>query len=296
MTTENITEKVQGWLNNDLSPEEEWEVAEFVEAGGAWRDAYNEALQMFKNVHFTRSARRDSLRVAVDEHETKQAIAFGGLCLNMPMPHKGGGASLLAVRTPEGILFFTDIPNEEQRCRLAPYGTKTFRWCDRVLDITFTMHEHDFGLSERMRHAANDVCQLAYGTGHSRAIEHCLNVIEDLQGYWVDVLANASHAFEEALEDTEDLEQQVMTLLSLRIHLGILARRLNDPALDFALDDADALLAPHKSGLLLLDERTYTRFIEGVTVKPESWWGFPLLLEEQVPRHLVLQTLKAMRD
>ena len=285
-TKQEMLETVNNWLNGKLSWEDESDVAGRVSGyprENPWRDAYNEALSMFKDVHHRRLGRGDSLRVALDEHEIKQAMAFGGLCLNMPIPHEGRDASLLAVLTPEGVLFFTDIPHEERRSRLAPWGTKTFRWSDGVLDITFTLHECDFGVHTRMRQAATEVCSLAFGAGHSRAAEHVLNVIGHLQGYWVDVLANAAHAFKEALEDTRELEDQVATLLCLRVHLDILARRLSDPCIDFELEDADELLAKHKEGLLLLDERTYDRLTEEGPLDKHSWWGFPLLLEERVP-------------
>jgi hypothetical protein len=270
---------------------------ENVNAPGPWRDAYNEELRMFETVHYTRMSRTDGLSVAVDVHEMETAKSFSGRLLSMPAPHLGSKASLEAVATPDGLLFHITNPDihEDERRRFVPYGAKQFRWWDRTLDITFTLQEYEPGTAERLRKRADDLCSLAYGTPHSRALEFALVVVEDLKGYWRDLLASASHAFTEALDTEDELDHLVNRLLRLRIHFDLLARRLCDPALDFELDEADDLLAAHKDGLLLISERAYRDSLEDGPVSPSSWWGYPLLLDQEVPRHMIENLLEQMR-
>lgn len=289
---------IRDWLNGKLDAEQEWELDHELATPGPWRDAYNEVLRMFENVHYSRDSRESSLAVAVDEHELEQAKSFMGRLLSMPTPHLGSKASLEAVATPKGLLFHITDPDDhrDERHDLVPYGTETFRWRDRILDMKFTLHEHDWGVDHRLHRRADDLCSLAYGTPHSRALEFALVVVEDLVGYWRDLLASAAHAFNEGLHTEDALDYKVNRLLRLRIHFSILARRLGDPALDFELDAADALLAEHKDGLLLISEREYQMSLDDGPVSTKDWWGFPLLLEQEVPRALVLSILEEMRE
>ena len=286
-----IKQTVEDWLNNKLEGEVAEEVHDLVTAypreGNPWRDALNEALSIFQDLRVARRSRRDSLGVALDEHEIDQAKRFGGCVLSMPLPHRD--ASLEAVVTPEGILFHVEEPHEEIRTWLVPWGTKEFRWSDRVVDITFQITERVDPVEWRCRQAANDICALAYGTGHSRALEHAVNVIEDIHGYWLDQLAMAEHVLEEGLlEESTELEHQVASLLCLRIHLDILAKRMCDGYLDLMLEEVDELLAPHQAGLLALDDDRYQECLRSCVVSErtvmKSWWGYPALLEQQVPR------------
>ena len=296
MTKQEILDQVSRWLNGKLEGDEADEVHHQVTAhpreGNPWRDALNEELSLFKNLHVRRRQRRDSLCVALDKHEISQAKRFNGLVLSMPLPHRD--ASLEAVVSPEGLLLYVDEPHEEVRVRLIPWGTTEFRWSDRVVDIIFQITEHTDPVEWRCTRAADDLCALAYGAGHSRALEHALNVIEDIKGFWLDQLATADHVFEEGLDGPEDLEHLVDRLLRLRIHLDILAKRLSDGYLDMELDEVDELLAKHKAGLLLLDDRTYYASLEDGPVSLQSWWGYPKLLEQRVPRAYVELALEEL--
>lgn len=294
MDKQDALETVTRWLNHELV--DDYEVNDLVRRDPEWRQALHDALAMFTRLRFFRRHRNDTLSVALDRNEIRQAERFHGLILNMPLPHEGDGAALKALLTPGGILFYADIPGEHTRTRLCPWGAKEFVWRDRVLELTFELVEQEERQAWRRSRAANDVCALAYGAGHSRALEHALNTVDDLKGYWASHLANAAHAFDESLEEPDDLQEHLAMLVRLRVGLDVLARRLCDGILDFELAEADALLEQHKEGLLLLDDEfwRYLDYDEDGPVDKTKWWRFPQLLDEKVPTCVVLAALEEL--
>jgi len=288
-------ERMTRWLNNDLTEDEEWEMEDSIH-DPEWRAALNEVLSPFTKLHVWHRTRSESLSVALDEHELEQAQNFGGLFLNMPMPHRGPDVSLKATPSTKGVLVYVDDPQEKTRCCLIPWGTKEFYWGDGVLNLTFTVTEEREPVNWKCQRAASELCSLAFGQGHSRALEHALNVIDQIKGFWLDRLASAAHAFEHGtLEDTDELELDVGSLLRLRIHMDILAERMCDGFLDMELIDMDKLLAPHKDGIFIIPSRPYELIMEEGPVSTGSWWGCRKRLDEQFPKWMLYQALDEAR-
>lgn len=290
-------ETIRAWLNNELKDEDLlWDLPDLVRRDPMWNEALHQELEMFSQLRFFKQRSRDTLAIARDEHEIDQAEDFRGLILNMPLPHEGPKASLKAVLGEKGIFFYADIPYEERRIKLCRWGEQQFVWRDRVLNMTFQLVEQDLSPTTTRRRTADDICSLAFGTGHSRALEFALEVIEDIRGFWVDILANAAHSFEYGLEVVdEEQEHMVADLVRLRIHLDLLARRLRNGGLDLELGNVDELLFPHRAGTLVIDDRNYRRLLEEGDVSSSSWWGYPQHLDEVVPRALVLEVLESLR-